>query len=176
MEASITLARALNVTSNAISVAVRLNASRWLRMAYGAMLCLCLLIAAAELIKAGDEISLAMRFTVVSTAFVAAVLCASQLCKGQIDWDIFVTGTGEIHLAASSRQTIECDSPTKASLNKCILAPGSLITTVLLVLRLADNHGKIKTLLVFPDSVSKDAFRRLSIACRWIAAQKKASS
>lgn len=47
----------------------------------------------------------------------------------------------------------------------------STIWPSLLVLRLRADDGCITVVPILPDSVSKDAFRALSVACRWIAAR-----
>lgn len=46
----------------------------------------------------------------------------------------------------------------------------STIWSHLLLLRLQAESGKVTILPILLDSVSRDSFRRLSIACRWIAA------
>ena len=52
------------------------------------------------------------------------------------------------------------------------LLPGSVLWERLLVLRLASTDGapfSVQTVLVFPDSVERDAFRALAVALRAIA-------
>lgn len=43
----------------------------------------------------------------------------------------------------------------------------------LLLLRLKDERRNINTLFILPDSVSRESFRRLSVACRWIAVHSR---
>lgn len=50
------------------------------------------------------------------------------------------------------------------------LSGDSTIWPHLLLLRLLSDSGKISILPVLPDSVPRDDFRALSVACRWIAA------
>jgi toxin CptA len=49
------------------------------------------------------------------------------------------------------------------------LLKNSTIWPNLLLLRLQHSNGKTITLPILPDCVSRDSFRALSVACRWIA-------
>jgi hypothetical protein len=51
----------------------------------------------------------------------------------------------------------------------------STIWPQLLLLRLQDDSGKILVVPVLPDSVSRDGFRALSVACHWIAAHSNST-
>lgn len=53
------------------------------------------------------------------------------------------------------------------------LLPGSTLLPGLLVLELADEQGALQRLLVLPDGVTGDGFRRLSVALRCVAARSK---
>jgi toxin CptA len=55
--------------------------------------------------------------------------------------------------------------------NVVYLMPDSTIWPCLLLLRLRDEDNRITVLRILRDCVEDDAFRALSIACRWIAAQ-----
>lgn len=52
------------------------------------------------------------------------------------------------------------------------LLPDSTLWPRMLLLRLEDANGRLTTLPVLPDSVSREAFRALSVACKWIAANE----
>jgi len=41
-----------------------------------------------------------------------------------------------------------------------------------LLLRLRDGEGRVYNVAVLPDSLPGEAFRALSVACRWIAAHR----
>lgn len=56
------------------------------------------------------------------------------------------------------------------------LAEGSVLWPNLLFLHLESERGHKETLRILPDSVSRDEFRALHIACRWIAARKGTES
>ena len=49
------------------------------------------------------------------------------------------------------------------------LLKNSTIWPHLLLLRLQADNGKITIVPILPDSVSRDSFRALSVACRWVA-------
>lgn len=54
-----------------------------------------------------------------------------------------------------------------------VLLKGSTIWSSMLLLRLQAENGKITTVPILPDSVSRDSFRALSVACRWIATRSE---
>ncbi|WP_420799658.1 protein YgfX [Noviherbaspirillum saxi] len=49
----------------------------------------------------------------------------------------------------------------------------STLSPHLMVLRLQAEDKRIITVLILPDSVSRDTFRAVSVACRWIAMNGK---
>lgn len=53
------------------------------------------------------------------------------------------------------------------------LLKDSTIWPNMLLLRLQAENGKITTVPILPDSVSRDSFRALSVACRWIATRSE---
>ncbi|MGE5650059.1 MAG: protein YgfX [Bacillota bacterium] len=53
------------------------------------------------------------------------------------------------------------------------LLKDSTIWPFMLLLRLQAESGKITTVPILPDSVSRDSFRALSVACRWVAARSE---
>jgi len=53
------------------------------------------------------------------------------------------------------------------------LMPDSVLWSDMLLLRLENEAHKLITLVILRDSMTTHAFRALSVACRWIAAQNK---
>ena len=49
------------------------------------------------------------------------------------------------------------------------LLAGSTVWPNLLLLRLRLENGRVRTIPVLPDSVSRETFRALQVACRWVA-------
>ena len=86
---------------------------------------------------------------------------------------IDVTGLGQIQLLETCADA-DAGSPTRSDAEGEVvrLCPGSTLWSSLMVLRLQSVSGRITTLILLPDSLSDDAFRSLSVACRWIAAKQ----
>ena len=120
-----------------------------------------------------DVLSLLARTLILSGGIAAAFLLSLEYRKHRASWALDISGTGDIRVSAASEANAPaCFDSRSGSTEMRYLAAGSLITPLLLVLRLADSHDNINTLMVFPDSVSHDAFRRLSLACRWLSVQR----
>jgi hypothetical protein len=87
---------------------------------------------------------------------------------------IDISGAGQIRLAkpASGGPCGAANSPHLSSDGVVVeMLDNSTIWPNLLVLRLRADSGKITVVPILQDSVSRDAFRALSVACRWIAAR-----
>ena len=128
-----------------------------------------LAVSAAILIGLAGETSFAVRILLALVSLGAAVAVIFHWFKQVQNCRIDISGSGQIRVA----------SPTTIGLIKYNELPGSLVEIVagslisgpLLLIRLKDSTGRVKVLPILRDSVSEDAFRRLSVACRWIAAQ-----
>ncbi|WP_194721506.1 protein YgfX [Noviherbaspirillum malthae] len=86
-----------------------------------------------------------------------------------------ISGIGQIRIAEWSDETSCRESKrTHVGLNgdEVRLLPESTFWPLMLLLRLEDVNGRVVTVPVLPDSVSRDGFRALSVACRWIAANE----
>ncbi|MBC7501263.1 MAG: hypothetical protein H7315_12305 [Herminiimonas sp.] len=79
---------------------------------------------------------------------------------------IDISGIGQIRLFNESHRDSDLH-PRSGHLMRLI--PGSTLWTGLLLLRMQDDIGQTKVLIVLPDSLADDGFRSLSVACRWIA-------
>jgi|SRR5437016_2110191 len=87
-----------------------------------------------------------------------------------------ISGIGQIRLtddkglagisAAASIDAAHCELVN--------LMPGSTLWPMLLLLRLKSEDGRTRVLRILPDSVAPETLRRLSVACRWIAAHNQA--
>ena len=134
---------------------------------------LCLTVALVTFFGRSESDLHAVRISTLVTGLAAAVVSARELLRHRASYLLDITGTGDLRLSANVpvNKNIPIDAAIGSD-NVQVLAAGSLITPVLLILRLADKHDNINTLLIFPDSVSHDAFRRLALACRWLAAQR----
>lgn len=86
-----------------------------------------------------------------------------------------ISGIGQIRIAKwSGEASCRGSRRTHVGVNgdEVRLLPESTFWPQMLLLRLKDANGRIVTVPVLPDSVSRDSFRALSVACRWIAANE----
>jgi hypothetical protein len=87
---------------------------------------------------------------------------------------IDISGAGQLRLTKvwPTRTCIDTNWPHVSERGDVVrLLSDSTIWPQLLLLRLQNDGGKITTLPIFPDCVSSENFRALSVACRWIAAR-----
>ena len=80
---------------------------------------------------------------------------------------IDISGIGQIRLLSESHRDSDLHPRSDHVMR---LMPGSTLWTRLLLLKMQDDIGQTKVMIVLPDSVAGDGFRSLSVACRWIAA------
>ena len=110
-------------------------------------------------------------------AFFAAVVVFMQIMVARPAVRIDISGQGQIRLVLGREPVVASAAETVVDHDGLLhLQPGTLIFSSLLLLRLKDAAGGRSSLLIFPDSVSVSAFRRLSVASRWIAMQNQRSS
>jgi hypothetical protein len=108
---------------------------------------------------------------------VLAVICAIasfalivQPLRRRTALRIDVTGLGQIRLGETLPNAEAGSTPRSDALGEVVqLRQGSTLWPSLMVLRLQAVSGRLTTLILLPDSLSDDAFRALSVACRWIA-------
>jgi hypothetical protein len=80
-------------------------------------------------------------------------------------WRIHIDGQGQLRCQPNTQAADATDSPL---LN---LMPGTTLWTHALFLRLHNQEQNIRmNLVVLSDALSKDEFRRLAVACKWIVA------
>ena len=181
--------------ANSIAISVIVYPSLWLKILCGAACCLCCCLAIAlALPLQSTNASLILRLLASAIALFGAAAAGKQLFRQRRAWLLDITGAADIRLSTLpcrpprfSRPGFQPDFQLDPQLNHKLdpqpdmplpaetrfLAAGSFISPLLMVLRLADKHDNINTLLIFPDSVSLDAFRRLALACRWLAAHRQ---
>jgi len=137
------------------------------------------LMAAVAIIVA--FIGVVLAFTLVghlSTVFRVMLAASCILAAGSAFWVtlrnrtavwLHISGTGQIrlvehHVAARAKHSAQVMRGGLAQ-----LLAGSTVWPSLLLLRLRLENGRVRTIAILPDSVSKDTFRALQVACRWVA-------
>lgn len=91
---------------------------------------------------------------------------------------IDISGVGQLRLveANAARSCADTNRPYVRGSGEAVrLLANSTIWPHLLLLRLQAESGKTTVLPILPDCVSRDSFRALSVACRWIAAHNNPS-
>lgn len=85
---------------------------------------------------------------------------------------IDISGEGRFRLAQldSAGPCTNTNRPHVGGIGQVVrLSGNSTLWPYLLLLRLQADNGKITTVPILPDSVSRDSFRALAVACRWVA-------
>lgn len=108
-------------------------------------------------------------------AVTGSVLCLFPLLRRK-SVRIDVTGIGQIRLVDTSR-----DAPVASTISSGVgvevvqLLRDSTFWSSLMVLRLQSGSGRLRVLIILPDSMERSAFHALSVACRWVAARQVSS-
>ena len=149
-----------------IALTVRIAPSRRMRA-------LCLLAAlghvGAAFLLLSPQQNFAFPYLFASACSVAALLCVAAALQRLNVRQIDISKGGALHL------TVQQEQPANGRAVR--LLPGSVLWEWLLVLRLASTDGtpnSSQTVLVFPDSTGRDAFRALAVALRAIAGRDAA--
>jgi len=114
------------------------------------------------------ELPFMFRLVVATACILAASLAfwlALRNCKAV---GLHISGTGQIRLV---EHHAVISAQTGAHVMRGVLAQllaGSTIWPNFLLLRLRLESGKVRTIPVLPDSVPKETFRALQVACRWL--------
>ncbi len=83
---------------------------------------------------------------------------------------IDVTDIGQILLTDTPQSAVADRTETAVVAAEVVqLLGGSTLWSSLMVLRLQSASGRVRRLVLLPDSMDREAFRALSVACRWIA-------
>jgi toxin CptA len=162
-----------------IAVSVVVKPSRIL-LAAVCFICLAIL-SATSLIGLGvvGELPPAIRFLIFIFGAFTALLGFYHTVRNQKTLHIDISGTGRFQLYEIDVSTSTCHEKkwphVKDKGEVMTLLHDSTIWTNLLLLRLQAAGGKITVVRVLPDCVSRESFRALSVACRWIAAQNNSA-
>jgi hypothetical protein len=104
---------------------------------------------------------------------IASIALIVQPLRRKTALRIDVTGLGQIRLVETLPDAAAGSVPRSEAVGEVVqLCQGSTLWPSLMVLRLQAVSGRVTTLILLPDSLSDDAFRALSVACRWIASRQ----
>jgi len=146
-----------------IAVSARIGRSRLL-----ASICIAMagvLLGAAALLMT-DMQALSVVCAIAAAGLALFPLAAINACR------IDVTDIGQILLTHTAHEAVADRTDTAtASAEVVQLLGDSTLWSSLMVLRLQSASGRITRLVLLPDSMDREAFRALSVACRWIASR-----
>ena len=146
-----------------IAVSARIVRSRLL-----AALCMalaCVLLAAAALLLSTTT-ALAVVCAIAAAGLALFPLSTAKACR------IDVTGIGQILLIENVHEAVADRTDVAVATAEVVQLLGdSTFWSSLMVLRLQSASGRITRLVLLPDSMDREAFRALSVACRWIASR-----
>ena len=111
---------------------------------------------------------------------VLATLCLAAAVYGMLRYyrercaiQVEIGADGQIRLADIAAK--KGNQISRPALVPAQLLESTTIWSNLLLLRLRLASGSVRTIAILPDCVSKDTFRVLSVACRWIAAHRSST-
>lgn len=141
-----------------------------------------LLMACVLFVTAARLITMAAPKTPDIVHTVACLLCVFAGCllalscrTLAITLRIDITATGQIRLTHTSHDAFKHGSvqQTQAVIEgeAVQLMKDSTLWSSMLILRLRNGSGKVIVLPILRDSMTKNAFRSVCVACHWIAAQ-----
>jgi toxin CptA len=114
---------------------------------------------------------LPQRASLATLCILAAAYGLFCYYRGRRTIQIDISGAGDIKVAEiASIATTNISQISTPMLMPAQLLQGTTIWSHLLLLRLRLASGSVRTIAILPDCVSKDTFRVLSVASRWIAA------
>jgi len=133
----------------------------------------CMLTAASGLLIGFGGVGnllLPIRISLATLCMMAALYGMWRYYRERRTIQIDISADGQIRMA-----DIRADDAAQAlnpGLLQVRLLECSTICSQILLLRLRLASGSVRTIAILPDCVSKNTFRVLSVACRWIAAHR----
>jgi hypothetical protein len=136
----------------------------------------CVVLGSAFLFGALPGISSGFAVILAVSCFICAGFGVRSLWRGRQAWQLDISGTGQIRLSrippdAGKSIAHEEKSASDDGLLVRLLADSTMWPNFLL-LRLRDGEGRVVHVAILPDSLPAEAFRAVSVACRWIAAHR----
>jgi toxin CptA len=156
-----------------IAVSVIVKPSRLLLLTVGGM-CLAVIAAAMTAVALAGELPPLSRLLIAFFGFFLAFFGFYHTARNRKALHIDISGTGQLRVKEMASFAGSCQEQNWPHVNDDVevvrLMGDSTIWPHLLLLRLQSEGGEIKVVRVLHDSISRDGFRALSVACRWIAA------
>lgn len=121
------------------------------------------------------QLSVVIRLSVAVVCLVVAMLAFwSALRNRKAVW-LHISGAGQIRLVEHQAMVQTRTGSLVMTGGLAQLLAGSTVWPNLLLLRLRLENGRVRTIPILPDSVSKETFKALQVACRWVASHQRES-
>lgn len=162
-----------------IATSVTIRPSRLLLAMVGGMCGMTVVIACLLLFSRIGDLASATRYAVGLFVFFLAFFGFYHTVWNRKVLQLNISGTGQVRLSKVTDSTPSCREQNWPHVKdhglQVRLQKNSTLWSHLLLLHLRSDDGTTTVIPVLPDSVSRDGFRALSVACRWIAAQQNSS-
>jgi len=152
-----------------IAVSADIKPSRMLLLMMAAAAIVVALIGVIFAFALVGQLSFLVRMLLAAVCVVAALLAFWLVLQNRKAVWLHISGTGQIRLVEHHAVVRAKAGSRVMSGGLAQLLAGSTVWPNLLLLRLRLENGKVRTIPVLPDSVSKETFRALQVACRWVA-------
>ncbi|MFL9877285.1 flagellar hook-length control protein [Herbaspirillum rhizosphaerae] len=152
-----------------IAVSADIKPSRMLLLMMAAAAIVVALIGVIFAFALVGQLSFLVRMSLAAVCIVAALLAFWLVLQNRKAVWLHISGTGQIRLVEHHAAVRAKTGSRVMSGGLAQLLAGSTVWPNLLLLRLRLENGKVRTIPVLPDSVSKETFRALQVACRWVA-------
>jgi len=120
------------------------------------------------------ELAPAMRYALAGACVIIGFGVFYYAMRAGKAHHIDISGIGQMRLAETTAVADPASNnarPDSLHVSEVVsLKDDSTLWPFLLVLRLENQEGRARTVIVLPDSVDRAGFRALSVACRWIFA------
>lgn len=152
-----------------IAVSADIRPSRLLLMLMAAAAAIVALIGIFFAFALAGQLSFVLRILLSSVCILVAGVAFWLVLKSRKSVWLHISGTGQIRLVEHHVAIQAAPGAQVMRGGLAQLQAGSTVWPSLLLLRLRLENGRVRTIPVFPDSVSKETFRALQVACRWVA-------
>ncbi|WP_034292070.1 protein YgfX [Herbaspirillum sp. RV1423] len=152
-----------------IAVSADIKPSRLLLIVMAAAAIVVALIGVIFAFALVGQLSFVFRISLAAACVVTATLAFWLVLRNRKAVWLHISGTGQIRLV-EHHATVRVKAGSQVmSGGLAQLLAGSTVWPNLLLLRLKLENGRVRTIPVLPDSVPKETFRALQVACRWVA-------
>ncbi len=119
----------------------------------------------------GGHLSIFSRMVIFFVCELMACIGYFCILQNRKIMGLHITGSGQVRLVDYSCQAEARIGHRGVHGELGQLLVGSTVWANLLLLRIKLENGKVQTVLILPDAVSKEVFRSLKVACCWSASQ-----